>query len=126
MKLINFDARHSGITITADMQAEAQRANRLLHTGEGAGNDFLGWVNLPSSISDEHLSDIKRVAERLRSKAEVVVCIGIGGSYLGAKAVLEAMTMENDLLVETDGTVREVKVEKGDSVLEGAVIITFE
>ena len=74
------------------MQAEAQRANRLLHTGEGAGNDFLGWVNLPSSISDEHLSDIKRVAERLRSKAEVVVCIGIGGSYLGAKAVLEAMT----------------------------------
>ena len=92
MKLINFDARHSGITITADMQAEAQRANRLLHTGEGAGNDFLGWVNLPSSISDEHLSDIKRVAERLRSKAEVVVCIGIGGSYLGAKAVLEAMT----------------------------------
>ena len=58
----------------------------------GAGNDFLGWVNLPSSISDEHMADIKRVAERLRSKAEVVVCIGIGGSYLGAKAVLEAMT----------------------------------
>ena len=44
MKLINFDARHSGITITADMQAEAQRANRLLHTGEGAGNDFLGDI----------------------------------------------------------------------------------
>ena len=40
--------------------------------------------------------------------------------------MLEAMKMENDLLVETDGTVREVKVEKGDSVLEGAVIITFE
>ena len=92
MKLINFDARHSGVTINADMQAEAQRANHLLHSGEGAGNDFLGWVNLPSSITDEHMADIKRVAERLRSKAEVVVCIGIGGSYLGAKAVLEAMT----------------------------------
>ena len=92
MKLINFDARHSGITINAEMQAEAQRANHLLHSGEGAGNDFLGWVNLPSSISVEHMADIKRVAERLRSKAEVVVCIGIGGSYLGAKAVLEAMT----------------------------------
>ena len=67
MKLINFDARHSGITINADMQAEAQRANHLLHSGEGAGNDFLGWVNLPSSISDEHMADIKRVAERLRA-----------------------------------------------------------
>ena len=92
MKLINFDAKHSGVTITNDMQAAAKRANDLLHTGEGAGNDFLGWVNLPSSISDEHLREIKAVAAKLRARAEVVICIGIGGSYLGAKAVLEAMS----------------------------------
>ena len=91
MGLIKFDAKHSGIAITAEMQAAAQRANALLHSGEGAGNDFLGWVNLPSSISNEHMAEIKAVAAKLRERAEVVICIGIGGSYLGAKAVLEAM-----------------------------------
>ena len=92
MKLINFDATHSGVTITNDMQRAAAEANALLHNGKGAGNDFLGWVNLPSSITNTELSEIKRVADKLRAKAEVVVCIGIGGSYLGAKAVLEAMS----------------------------------
>ena len=92
MKLINFDATHSGVTITNDMQRAAAEANALLHNGKGAGNDFLGWVNLPSSITNTELSEIKRVADNLRAKAEVVVCIGIGGSYLGAKAVLEAMS----------------------------------
>ena len=92
MKLINFDATHSGVTITNDMQRAAAEANALLHNGKGAGNDFLGWVNLPSSITNSELSEIKRVADNLRAKAEVVVCIGIGGSYLGAKAVLEAMS----------------------------------
>ena len=92
MKLINFDTKHSGVVITEAMQAEAARANALLHSGEGAGNDFLGWVNLPSSISDKDLAEIKYVASNLRKRAEVVICIGIGGSYLGAKAVLEAMS----------------------------------
>ncbi|MBR4028488.1 MAG: glucose-6-phosphate isomerase [Alistipes sp.] len=92
MKLINFDAKHSGVVITEAMQAEAARANALLHSGEGAGNDFLGWVNLPSSISESDLAEIKSVASNLRKRAEVVICIGIGGSYLGAKAVLEAMS----------------------------------
>ena len=91
MELMKFDAKHSGIVVTAEMQAAAQRANALLHSGEGAGNDFLGWVNLPSSITDEHMAEIKAVAQKLRERAEVVICIGIGGSYLGAKAVLEAM-----------------------------------
>ena len=60
MELIKFDAKHSGIAITEAMQAEAARANALLHSGEGAGNDFLGWVNLPSSISDSDLAEISR------------------------------------------------------------------
>ena len=92
MELIKFNAKHSGVEVTNDMQAAAKRANELLHSGEGAGNDFLGWVNLPSSITNEELAEIKAVAKKLRERAEVVICIGIGGSYLGAKAVLEAMS----------------------------------
>ena len=92
MELIKFNAAHSGIAVTNEMQAAAAAANALLHNGQGEGNDFLGWVTLPSSISNEELAEIKAVAERLRERAEVVICIGIGGSYLGAKAVLEAMS----------------------------------
>ncbi len=92
MELIKFNAAHAGVNVTDDMQRAAAEANALLHNGKGAGNDFLGWVNLPSSITNSELSEIKRVADNLRAKAEVVVCIGIGGSYLGAKAVLEAMS----------------------------------
>lgn len=73
------------------MAAEAERANRLLHTGEGAGNDFLGWVNLPSTITDGELTAIGQVAADLRGRAEVIISVGIGGSYLGAKAVIEAL-----------------------------------
>ena len=92
MELIKFNAAPAGVNVTDDMQRAAAEANALLHNGKGAGNDFLGWVNLPSSITNSELSEIKRVADNLRAKAEVVVCIGIGGSYLGAKAVLEAMS----------------------------------
>lgn len=92
MELVRFNAAHSGVVVTNDMLADAKRANALLHSGEGAGNDFLGWVNLPSSITAAELEEIKSVARKLRERAEVVICIGIGGSYLGAKAVLEAMT----------------------------------
>ncbi|MCF8405521.1 MAG: glucose-6-phosphate isomerase [Bacteroidales bacterium] len=57
----------------------------------GKGNEFLGWVDLPSQISDDLLSSIENVAEKIRSKAEIFVVIGIGGSYLGARAIIEAL-----------------------------------
>ena len=98
MKLINFSAAHSGVAITKEMQAAAAAANALLHNGKGEGNDFLGWVNLPSSISAEEMKAIKECAASLRSKAEVVICIGIGGSYLGAKAVIDALSNPFELL----------------------------
>lgn len=74
-----------------EIEQKMASCNRLLHSGEGAGNDFLGWVDLPSQITDADLSEIEQVAGVLASKAEVVVVIGIGGSYLGAKAVLDAL-----------------------------------
>ena len=92
MKTVTLDIAKTGIGIPADMKAKAQQANALLHSGEGEGNDFLGWVHLPSSISEADLGAIEAEAAKLRARADVVVCIGIGGSYLGAKAVLEAMS----------------------------------
>lgn len=58
----------------------------------GKGNDFLGWVNLPSSISAAEIADIKATAQKMKQLCEVVVVIGIGGSYLGAKAVIDALS----------------------------------
>lgn len=98
MKAIQLDMRKSGVSVPVEMQQKAEAANRLLHTKQGAGNDFLGWVNLPSSITSAELEEIKCQAKRLRDKAEVIICIGIGGSYLGAKAVVEAMSNSFKLL----------------------------
>lgn len=63
-----------------------------LENGTGKGNDFLGWLHLPSSISKAHLEDLKATAKVLRENCEVVVVAGIGGSYLGARAVIEALS----------------------------------
>lgn len=95
---IKLDVSKSGTAITAAMQEKTRKANELLHSKQGAGSDFLGWVNLPSSISQQDLAAIDEQAAKLRQKAEVIVCIGIGGSYLGAKAVLEAMSDSFKLL----------------------------
>lgn len=73
------------------MAPEVRESVNTLMEGTGAGNDFLGWVRLPENTPDSLLDDIQATAERLRKECEVVVVIGIGGSYLGAKAVLEAL-----------------------------------
>lgn len=65
---------------------------RTIYDGTGAGNSFLGWVGLPSAINEATLLDIEETAHRLRTKSSVFVVIGIGGSYLGARAVIEALT----------------------------------
>ena len=98
MKTIKLDVRKAGVTVTEQMKAAAMEANALLHSRKGAGNDFLGWVNLPSSITAGELAAVNEQAAKLRDKAEVIICIGIGGSYLGAKAVAEAMTHSFNLL----------------------------
>ena len=79
----------------AEIKAEiekAQVANEMLHNKTGLGNDFLGWIDLPSQISNDLLSDIEKTAKELSEKTDIVVTIGIGGSYLGAKAVIEALS----------------------------------
>lgn len=80
------------VTLTPQLEEEAAEALNTLLTGSGAGNDFLGWVNLPTETTDAMLDDIVETAASLREKCDTVVCIGIGGSYLGAKAVIEALS----------------------------------
>ena len=71
----------------------AEQQNIALHEKTGKGNDFLGWVDLPSSISEATLDEVEKVALKLQSKhLEIFVVIGIGGSYLGSKAVIDALS----------------------------------
>lgn len=76
----------------AAYENEVKAAQEMLEKGNGKGNDFLGWLHLPSSISKEHLADIKATAQVLRENCDVVIVAGIGGSYLGARAVIEALS----------------------------------
>mgnify|MGYP000965358338 CR=1 FL=1 len=78
--------------------AFAKKCNEALHDGSGKGNDFLGWLNLPSSITAADLDEIEATAQALRNKCEVVVVVGIGGSYLGARAVIDALSNAFDWL----------------------------
>ncbi|MBP7506740.1 MAG: glucose-6-phosphate isomerase [Prolixibacteraceae bacterium] len=66
--------------------------NYALHSKSGRGSDYVGWVNLPNEISDDFLTDIEETAKNIRAKnIDIYVVIGIGGSYLGAKAVIDAL-----------------------------------
>ena len=76
----------------AAYEPQVRACMETLEKGTGLGNDFLGWLHLPSSITKEHLDDLKATAQVLRENCEVVVVAGIGGSYLGARAVIEAMS----------------------------------
>ncbi|MDR0961176.1 MAG: glucose-6-phosphate isomerase [Mediterranea sp.] len=67
-------------------------AREALENGTGKGNDFLGWLHLPSSITTEFLADIQATSHTLRQNCDVVIVAGIGGSYLGARAVIEALS----------------------------------
>lgn len=73
---------------------EALEARKTLLAGNGKGNDFLGWVNLPEDLDQSILDQIKGDVSRLAPKSEVLVVVGIGGSYLGARAVIEALQSE--------------------------------
>ena len=93
MSLIKFD----GTKLTpfvhdnelSEMQALVSVADKELRDGSGAGNDFLGWVDLPINYDKEEFARIKKAAQKIQSDSEVLVCIGIGGSYLGAQAAIE-------------------------------------
>ncbi|MGP4078549.1 glucose-6-phosphate isomerase [Pseudalkalibacillus sp. R45] len=86
-KALSFIGQHE-IDHLAD---QVKTAHEALHNGTGAGNDFLGWVDLPENYDCEEFSRIQKAAEKIKSDSEVLLVIGIGGSYLGARAAIEML-----------------------------------
>lgn len=96
MRYIELDYANVLPFVSAE-EIEVQRKNaqhvlKSLRDGTCRGNDFLGWMNLPVEIGEEDLNRVEICARKLRKRTDVVVVVGIGGSYLGAKAVIEAMS----------------------------------
>lgn len=103
MKSINLNIEKAlGAISKESVYSQADKVNQFNHVledGTGKGSDYLGWLHLPSTITDAELTDIEQTAEVLRSKCDVVVAIGIGGSYLGTRAVVEALNNSFDALL---------------------------
>lgn len=87
----------------AGIAAQVSAAHNMLHNADGLGNDFLGWLSLPFSYDKDEFVRIKKAAQKIRSDSDILIVIGIGGSYLGARAAIEFLHSNNynDL---TDGT----------------------
>lgn len=74
---------------------QVKLAHEMLHSGKGLGNDFIGWVNLPTDYDKEEFARIKKAANKIKSDTDVFIVIGIGGSYLGARAAIEFLKSNN-------------------------------
>jgi glucose-6-phosphate isomerase len=74
------------------LENQIESAHRMLHEKSGPGNDFLGWVELPNDYDREEFSRIINAAQRIRENSDVFIVIGIGGSYLGARAAIESLS----------------------------------
>lgn len=107
MKNISLDIEKVTSFVTkeqiAALRPQVEAAQKALEEGTLPGNDFLGWLHLPSSISDADILELKATAQVLRENCEVVVVAGIGGSYLGARAVIEALSNNFAALIESNG-----------------------
>ena len=74
------------------LQPYVEVAHDMIHNKTGLGNDFLGWVDLPNNYDKEEFARIKKAAEKIQADSDVLVVIGIGGSYLGARAAIESLS----------------------------------
>ena len=106
MMAVKFNSNFAETFVSkADIQAlepQAAAAQKTLMDGTGAGNDFLGWVHLPTDYDKEEFARIKKAASYIQKNAQVLIVIGIGGSYLGARAVIEALKSPNYNLLAKD------------------------
>ncbi len=96
MQRIKFDYSKAGNFISADevsyLESYVKSAHDMLHNKTGAGNDYVGWVDLPINYDKEEFKRIKAAAEKIKSDSDVLIVIGIGGSYLGAKAAIDFLS----------------------------------
>ena len=79
---------------------QVQAAHHTIHERSGPGNDFLGWLDLPVDYDREEFARIQKAAQKIRSHSQILIVIGIGGSYLGARAAIELLHSQlyNDLV----------------------------
>ena len=94
--MITFDYQNAldfigGEEAVARMEPQVKAASDMLHKKNGPGNDFLGWLDLPTNYDKEEFARIRKAAQKIRRDSDVLVVIGIGGSYLGARAVIELL-----------------------------------
>ncbi len=96
---LNFNTKYAENVVSKEelksIEPEAIKAMKTLHDKSGLGNDFLGWVTLPTDYDKEEFSRIKKSAEYIKKNCDVLIVIGIGGSYLGARAVIECLKSPN-------------------------------
>lgn len=96
---LKLNEKHLSKFISADefeaIAPQIESAHRLLHEKNGPGNAFLGWLDLPKEYDKEEFQRIKKAAEKIRSDSDILVVIGIGGSYLGARAAIEFLYSQN-------------------------------
>ncbi len=96
MQKIKFDYSKAGSFINdaevANLSSYVKSAHDMLHNKTGAGNDFVGWVDLPLNYDKEEFKRIKAAAGKIKSDSDILIVIGIGGSYLGAKAAIDVLS----------------------------------
>lgn len=101
-----FNGQHLKQFINCDeykaIQPAVKLAHESLHSGTGMGNDFLGWLNLPTDYDKNEFSRIKQAAEKIKKDTDIFIVIGIGGSYLGARAAIEFLKSPNYNLLKKD------------------------
>ena len=103
MANLKLDLKNTGITMKSIMEYrhEVEKIHRELHKRAKNENDFVGWIDLPTNYNKEEFKRIKKAAKKIKKESDILLIIGIGGSYLGARAVIESLTSSfNNLLTE--------------------------
>ena len=107
MKPLSVNLDHVSSFMTGEdlslLSAECRKSLLQLEQGTGEGKDFLGWLDLPSSQPESLINDIKDAAANLRDKIEILVVVGIGGSYLGTRAIISALAHQFETLMPETG-----------------------
>ena len=99
---LNYVGKYADKEKFDSMRSEVSAAHKMLTEGTGLGSDFLGWLDLPVNYDKDEFCRIKESAEKIKKDSEVLVVLGIGGSYLGARAVIEFIKSNNYNLLKKD------------------------
>ncbi len=100
------------------INGELVSALNLLDSKKGKGNEFLGWMDLPSKIKKDEIECIRDIASKLNKKSEVIVVVGIGGSYLGARAVIDMLSHQFNSLLPKSNKTRPIIIYAGQNLSE--------